>query len=43
MMYNRLGEMLLSPSLYLAEANTASFVKAEVNQLDQRRTEHGLI
>mgnify|MGYP002590301440 CR=1 FL=1 len=31
MMYNRLGEMLLSPSLYLAEANTASFVKAEVN------------
>lgn len=25
MMYNRLGEMLLSPSLYLAEANTASF------------------
>mgnify|MGYP002559471448 CR=1 FL=1 len=33
MMYNRLGEMLLSPSLYLAEANTASFVKAKGTSL----------
>ena len=43
-MYDWPGEnATFSPGLYLAGANTASFVKAEVNQLDQRRTEHGLI